>query len=847
MATIVNKILEGEAEGDNFGHSVSISEDGSVIAISAPSNEGELTEFEFIAYGINLKNDTSLFYQTGGSDDWTTTLGTLDLYSLFLPDAVDVETYSWSKRSDLSVVPNTNTASSPMIDVVEIKNLSNGGKNIYGVIFDNNDGISGQIYSTEYLGRVWDYKDDITYVIEDTNSNLTLDNSDQILSELNYGNNYSDFGGLSPDGGDYDSSIYAGDHFPILQKQGLDPGSVKVFKTDGKDWIQLGNEIIGDSFWDQIGISISLSADGTTLAVGSPLSVEYDSSESDISAAFPGRPYVSVYKLENNIWNQIGSDIEYVETNDQDKNSYFGFSTSLSADGKVLAVSSMWTNEDVNTSNNGEVKIFENSGIGFSQVGNTLKESNFDEFGYSVDLSSDGSTLVVSSAEGGGIFIYERDGDNWSQIGETISFFDYESDLKPETIRKQETIIQSKITDDGRYIAIGSPNTDDNGLNSGKLKVFKNNNGSWEQVGADIYGASLSRLGTYIDIEVDSNGFLTLGASGTDENGNSFVNVYKLFGSDWISFANLDSTNNKNFPTNSLDISNNGEFLAIGTSHSPINNQNYDDNYLSAGYIGFKEEIGNVRVYDLSIGLEVASVNKDYSADSKGFSSISGSAPVTVTSYEIGKETTLDSIKDYDGNLHAGDNLATTASSYKYQGMLDVNGDGVFETIFTNKSSKRWVTAKVDLFTGQIDFDDNGAGGGTRVVGIYEDPLIAEGSNNGGFLSDGVTPAPANFGVSDVDRYVEVNGETIDRLALNSQVRFQNDLEIDNLQAKHSGDYDSDGIHEVYWKTADGTAYLRSLMHADGNIRYANYQSEAQMKEYLTANGDDSVITDITS
>ena len=66
--------------------------------------------------------------------------------------------------------------------------------------------------------------------------------------------------------------------------------------------------------------------------------------------------------------------------------------------------------------------------------------------------------------------------------------------------------------------------------------------------------------------------------------------------------------------------------------------------------------------------------------------------------YEIGTETTLDSIKDYDGNLHAGDNLET-ASSYKYQGMLDVNGDGVFEAIFTNKVSKRWVTAKVDSTT----------------------------------------------------------------------------------------------------------------------------------------------------
>ena len=41
------------------------------------------------------------------------------------------------------------------------------------------------------------------------------------------------------------------------------------------------------------------------------------------------------------------------------------------------------------------------------------------------------------------------------------------------------------------------------------------------------------------------------------------------------------------------------------------------------------------------------------------------------------------------------------------------------------------------------------------------------------------------LGVSDADRYVVVN-ERIDRLALNSQVRFQNDLKIDNLVAKHS-------------------------------------------------------------
>ena len=136
-------------------------------------------------------------------------------------------------------------------------------------------------------------------------------------------------------------------------------------------------------------------------------------------------------------------------------------------------------------------------------------------------------------------------------------------------------------------------------------------------------------------------------------------------------------------------------------------------------------------------------------------------------------------------------------------------------TFYTNKESGRWVTGSINS-SGEIDYEAHGQGGTTRVVGIYIDPLVT-------------------------------SGDVIQGSDHDSQRRFQNDLEIDNLIVKTSGDYDSDGIHEVYWKTNDGTAYLRSLMHADGNIRYANYQSEAQMKEYLTANGDDSVITDITS
>ncbi len=212
---------------------------------------------------------------------------------------------------------------------------------------------------------------------------------------------------------------------------------------------------------------------------------------------------------------------------------------------------------------------------------------------------------------------------------------------------------------------------------------------------------------------------------------------------------------------------------------------------------------------------KIARINSQFVADTKGFASTSGLAPVYIISpFEIGKETTLDSVKDFDGNLHAGDNFDDTPSSYKYQGMLDVNGDGIFEAIFTNKSSKRWVTAEIDSKNGYVDYSDHGQGGTTRVVGIYIDPLVTSGEVE-------------QFGPHD------------------SQRRFQNDLKIDNLIAKHSGDYDSDGIHEVYWKTNDGTAYLRALMHSDGNIRYANYQSKEQISDYLTSNGYESFISDI--
>ena len=134
--------------------------------------------------------------------------------------------------------------------------------------------------------------------------------------------------------------------------------------------------------------------------------------------------------------------------------------------------------------------------------------------------------------------------------------------------------------------------------------------------------------------------------------------------------------------------------------------------------------------------------------------------------------------------------------------------------IFTNKKSGRWATISLDQVLKTTNYEEHQEGGITRIVGIYIDPLVAEG-------------------------IVQKDSDH------DSQRRFQNDLLIDNLIVKSSGDYDGDGFQEVYWKTNDGTAYLRALMHADGNIQYANYQSEEQMSDYLTSKGYADVISDI--
>lgn len=163
----------------------------------------------------------------------------------------------------------------------------------------------------------------------------------------------------------------------------------------------------------------------------------------------------------------------------------------------------------------------------------------------------------------------------------------------------------------------------------------------------------------------------------------------------------------------------------------------------------------------------------------------------------------MDGIRDYDGN-----NLGN-GSSWRLVGDADVQGDGDSESVFVNSSNGRWAT--VGAVNDLVDFSKNGFGGDTRVVGIYIDPTLKD--------------KPQNIGGS-----------------FDSQRRFQNDLRINNLSVLAAADYNRDGFQDVYFKVNDGSAVLRGLMHKDGNIQYANYQSKDDLTAFMSANGISSSV-----
>ena len=87
---------------------------------------------------------------------------------------------------------------------------------------------------------------------------------------------------------------------PYNQENGTASGHVRIYSWDGSSWNQLGNDIDGEAVYDASGVSVSLSSDGTIVAIGA--------SGNDGNGYITG--HVRIYSWNGSSWNQLGNDID---------------------------------------------------------------------------------------------------------------------------------------------------------------------------------------------------------------------------------------------------------------------------------------------------------------------------------------------------------------------------------------------------------------------------------------------------------------------------------------------------------------------------------------------------------
>ena len=172
-------------------------------------------------------------------------------------------------------------------------------------------------------------------------------------------------------------------------------GHVKVYQWLSSSWKQLGLDIDGNA-GDEAGSSVSLSTDGSRVAIGAA------------QVGSSGKGKVRVYRYvdpsgvnddpTSGVWTQLGDDLEGEATADM-----FGSTVALSGSGTRLAIGAP-NNDPTGLTNAGHVQVWEWNALGgteaWSQMGVAINgKLAGDLSGWSVSLSDDGSRLAVGGIE----------------------------------------------------------------------------------------------------------------------------------------------------------------------------------------------------------------------------------------------------------------------------------------------------------------------------------------------------------------------------------------------------------------------------------------------------------------
>ncbi len=175
---------------------------------------------------------------------------------------------------------------------------------------------------------------------------------------------------------------------PSNDGNGTDSGHTRVYEWNGTTWIQKGLDIDGETAFDFSGRSVSLSANGNILAVGS--------SKNDGASGNIDIGQVRVYEWNGTTWVQLGLDIEGESTGDLS-----GCSVSLDSLGNTIAIGAY--KNDGNGSNSGHTRVYDWNGSTWLQKGMDIDGESSDNYsGYAVSLGNDGNSLAIGAIRNDG-------------------------------------------------------------------------------------------------------------------------------------------------------------------------------------------------------------------------------------------------------------------------------------------------------------------------------------------------------------------------------------------------------------------------------------------------------------
>ena len=354
-------------------------------------------------------------------------------------------------------------------------------------------------------------------------------------------------------------------------------GAAYVFTRNGSTWAQqafLQVPSVFHSSNDNFGVSVSINANGDTVAVGAT----GDDGVASVDSVNEGAVYI--FERNGSAWTYVTD----LRASNRQVGDEFGSSVSLSDDGNTLAVGAPF--EDDGNTDSGAAYIFTRTAGSTTstwvQQAFLKPSSTFNanaNFGAAVALSGDGNTLAVGApfwlSKIGKVDTFRRSGTSWS------SFLNFPSRVNSASGDHFGSSVS--LDANGDILAVGAPNKD---TAAGVAYVYHIVFGRHWDIHTTFRASNAEsgdQFGTSVSLSADGN-LLAVGAIGEDgsSNGvggvknntlNSSGAVYMFeFGTAWVERAYVKAKNpaGSQFFGRASSLSSDGNTLLVGPSSNAV-------------------------------------------------------------------------------------------------------------------------------------------------------------------------------------------------------------------------------------------------------------------------------------